>query len=101
MGDNLALALVVGCATGFIFAGLVGFVSSKILWHWKRVKAIRKPQIAVSTTEKTPWQVVVDGCASLFKLILFIFVVIFLLAAALVLGREKIIAFVRNIAQLQ
>lgn len=99
MGDSFALAFVVGFVTGVIVAGVVGFVFGKIMWHLGRVKAIRKSQTIHSDTGRTPWQVLVDGCISLFKLIIFILVVIFLLAVALVFGQEKIIAFVRSFAQ--
>ena len=99
MGDNLALGVVVGFATGVIVASVVGFVFSKIMWHWGRFKAIRKPQTIKSDTDKTSCQVVIDGCTSLFRLIIFILVVISLLAAALVFGREEIAAFVRSIVQ--
>jgi hypothetical protein len=93
---------------GFIFAGIVGTISSKILWHRGRVTAIRKPQTTSLTTEKTLRQVLADGCKGLFMRIILIvlFVIpwlvgIFLFLTALIFGREKIIAFVRNIAQLQ
>lgn len=98
MGDDLVLGFVLGFATGVITAGLVGFVFNKIRWHWGRVKAIRKPQTIKSDTDKTSCQVLIDGCTSLFRLVL-IFVVIFLLVAALVFGREEITAFVRSIVQ--
>jgi hypothetical protein len=50
MGDNLALGLVVGCAIGFFLAGLVGFVSSRILWHRGRERIA----IAESKAEAEP-----------------------------------------------
>ena len=99
MGDDFVLGFVLGFVTGIIIAGVVGFVFSKIMWHWGRVKAIRKPQTIQSVTGKTPWQVLFNGCMSLVRLIIFILVVIFLLAVALVFGQEKIMAFVRSFAQ--
>ena len=68
--------LVLWFLFGFIFAGIVGFIYSRILWHWKRVTAIREGQDIKSTTDKAPWQVLVDGCKSL--LILLIVLIIFL-----------------------
>jgi hypothetical protein len=99
MGDDSALGFVIGFATGVIVTGVVGFVLRKIMWHWGRVKAIRKPQTIQSDTGRTPWQVLFDGCMSLVRLIIFILVVMFLLAVALVFGQEKIMAFVRSFAQ--
>jgi hypothetical protein len=99
MGHDLVLGFVLGFVAGVIIAGLVGFVFSKIMWHWGRFKTIRKPQTIKSDTDKTSCQVVIDGCTSLFRLIIFILVVISLLAAALVFGREEIAAFVRSIVQ--
>ena len=72
MEDNFVLGLVVGFVTGVIVAGVVGFACSKILWCWGRVKAIGKPQDIKSTTDKAPWQVLVDGCKSLCILIILI-----------------------------
>lgn len=52
MGDNFVPGLVVGFATGVITAGVVGFISSKILWNWRRLiakaesKADAKPEKA-------------------------------------------------------
>ena len=83
MGDNLGPGLL-GCVIGFILAGVVGIVSSKILWHWGRVKAIGKPQIIKSTTDKTPWQVLVDGCKSLWILIILILILLIIFLACLV-----------------
>lgn len=54
MGDNFALGLLVGSVTGIIIAGLVGFVFSKIMWHWGRVKAIRRIAAAESKAEAEP-----------------------------------------------
>jgi hypothetical protein len=99
MGENPRPGLL-GCMIGFFLAGFVGFVSSRILWHWGRVRAMGKPQTTKSTTDKTPWQVLVDGCKSLFILVsILIMVVIFLFVTAFVFGWEEIIAFVRSIAQ--
>jgi hypothetical protein len=97
MGDNLGPGLL-GCIIGFIFAGIVGFISSRILWHWGRVTAIGKKQTIKLTTDKTPWQVLVEGCQSLF-LLLSIFLVVVLLLATFFFGWERVIAFVRNVAQ--
>ncbi len=97
--------LVLWFLFGFIFAGVVGRVSTNILWHWGRVKAIGKPQTIESDTDKTSCQVVIDVCKSLFMLIIRIvffaipwLVGIFLFVAAFV-DWEKVIAFVRSVAQ--
>ena len=74
MGDNFVPGFVAGFVTGVIIAWVVGFVSSKILWYWGRVKAIGKPQEIKSTTAKAPWQVLVDGCKSLCILIILILI---------------------------
>jgi hypothetical protein len=68
MGDNFASEFLVGFVTGLITAGVVGFVVRKMLWCWGRVAAIRKPQTI--KTDKTPWQVLVDGCKNFFLLIM-------------------------------
>lgn len=93
---------------GFIFAGIVGTISRKILWHRGRVTAIQKSQTTSLIAEKTLWQVLVDGCKSLFiRIILIVFFVvpwlvgIFLFLTAFVFGWEKVIAFARSGAQLQ
>jgi len=90
---------------GFIFAGFIGFVYSRILWHWGRVTAIQKPQTISLTTEKKPWQILVNGCKSLFmpiiRVVFFVIpwlVGIFLFVAAFA-DLEKVIAFVRSFAQ--
>ena len=97
--------LVLWFLFGFIFAGFVGRVSTNILWHWGRVRAIGEPQTISLTTEKTPWQALVHVCKSLFMLIIRIvfFVIpwlvgIFLFVAAFV-DWEKVVAFVRSVAQ--
>jgi hypothetical protein len=99
-------AVVLWLLLGFIFAGLVGFVSSRILWYQGRVTAIRRPQTITLTTEKTLWRVLVDGCKSLLmRIILIVFFVTpwlvgtFLLVTTFVLGWEKVSAFVRSMAQ--
>jgi hypothetical protein len=97
MGDNLGPGLL-GCVIGFIFAGIVGFISSRILWHWGRVTAIGKKQTIKLTTDKTPCQVLVEGCQSLFILLTF-WVVIVLLLATFFFGWEKVVAFVGSVAQ--
>jgi hypothetical protein len=87
MGDNFAPGFVVGFVTGVVIAGLVGASSVKILQCWKKVTAIRKPQTI--KTDKTPWQVLSDGCKNLLILIiLFILILagIFLFVATSVLG---------------
>jgi hypothetical protein len=90
---------------GFILAGFVGFISSRILWYLGRVTAIQKPHTISFTTEKKPWQVLVNGCKSLFmpiiRVVFFVIpwlVGIFLFVAAFV-DWEKVIAFVRTVAQ--
>jgi hypothetical protein len=101
MEYDFALILVVGFAIGFILAGLVGFVSSRILWYWGRVTAIWRPQTIVLTTDRTPWQVLVDGCRSLLTLIIITALIslgIFLCVAVTV-DWEEVIAFVRSMAQ--
>jgi hypothetical protein len=72
MVDNIEPELL-GFVSGFIVAGFVGFIAFRIQWHWGRVAAIRKPQTI--KTDRTPWQVLVDGCRSL--LILIILIIIF------------------------
>ena len=69
MGDSFAPGFVVGIVTGVVIAGLVGASSVKILQCWKKVAAIRKPQNLKAATDKTPWQILVDGCKNLFLLI--------------------------------
>ena len=92
MDDNFVLGFVVGFVSGVITAGLVGASSIKILQCWKKVAAIRKPQDLKSATDKTPWQVLVDGCKNLFLLIMLIIIFlaclvgIFLFVAAPVFG---------------
>lgn len=55
MGDNFALGFVVGSVTGFIIAGFVGFVSSRILYYWKRARDIgERIAIAESKAEAEP-----------------------------------------------
>ena len=99
MGENLGPGLL-GCIIGFFLAGVVGTAFRHILWHWGRIAAIRNPQIIVQSTDKTPLQVLVDGCKSLFILLgIFILVVIFLLGAISVFGWDEISTFVRSIAQ--
>jgi hypothetical protein len=71
MGDNPGPGLL-GFVIGFISAGLIGIVSSRILWHWGKVTAIGKPQTI--KTDKTPWQVLVDGCKNLLLLIMLIII---------------------------
>jgi hypothetical protein len=73
VGEIYAPGFVAGFVTGFIVAGVLGFVLSRILWYWKSVTSIGKPQTI--KTDKTPWQVLVDGCQSL--LILIILIIIF------------------------
>ena len=99
MEENLGPGLF-GCLIGFFLAGVVGRVLGYILWHWGRVTAIRNPQIISHATDRTPWQVLVDGCRSLVLLLsIFILVVIVLLLVAYFFGWEKVIVFVRSVAQ--
>jgi len=99
MGDNLGPGLC-GCAIGFILAGVVGTVFRNILWHWGRVKAIGQKQTIKSTTDKTPWQVLGDGCQSIFILLsISVLVIIVLLLASVFFDWEKVIAFLRSVAQ--
>ena len=89
MGDSFAPGFVVGFVTGIVIAGLIGASSVKILQCWKKVVAIRKPQNLKAATDKTPWQVLVDGCKNLLILIiLFILILvgIFLFLATSVSG---------------
>ena len=53
MGDNFALGLV-GFATGLIIAGVVGFVSSKILWNWGRLIAIAESKAEAEPEKAKP-----------------------------------------------
>ena len=99
MGDNLGPGLL-GCVIGFIFAGVIGFISTRILWHWGRVTAIGKKQTIKLTTDKTPWQVLGDGCQSIFLLLsISVLVIIVLLLASVFFDWEKVIAFLRSVAQ--
>jgi hypothetical protein len=55
MGDSFVPGLVIGCVIGLILAWVVGFVSSKILWHWGRTASIEKRiAIAESKAEAEP-----------------------------------------------
>jgi hypothetical protein len=100
MGENLGPGLF-GCIIGFFLAGVVGRVLGYILWHWGRVTAIRNPEIISHATDRTPWQVLVDGCRSLLLLLsIFILVVIVLLLAAYSFGWwEEVIAFIMSVVQ--
>jgi hypothetical protein len=99
MEENLGPGLF-GCLIGFFLAGVIGRVLRHIQWHWGRVTAIRNPQIISHATDRTPWQVLVDGCRSLVLLLsIFILVVIVLLLVAFVFDWEEVIVFVRSIAQ--
>ena len=89
MGDSFAPGFMVGFVTGVVIAGLVGASSIKILQCWKKVVAIRKPQNLKAATDKTPWQVLVDGCKNLLILIILAILIlagIFLFVAASVSG---------------
>jgi hypothetical protein len=97
--------LVLWFLFGFILAGVVGTVLRNILWYLGRVTAIQKPQTTSLTTEKKPWQALVNGCKSLFmpiiRVVFFVIpwlVGVFLFVAALV-DWEKVIAFVSSVAQ--
>jgi hypothetical protein len=88
MEDNLGPWLS-GFVTGFIFAGIIGFVSGRILWLWGRVGAIWSPQTIPLTTKQTPWDILVRGCMSLFALIILITLIlvgIFLFATVSISG---------------
>jgi hypothetical protein len=100
MGENLGPGLF-GCIIGFFLAGVVGRVLGYILWHWGRVTAIRNPEIISHATDRTPWQVLVDGCRSLLLLLsIFILVVIVLLLAAYSFGWwEEVFAFIMSVVQ--
>lgn len=100
MGENLGPGLF-GCIIGFFLAGVVGRVLRHILWHWGRVTAIRNPQIMSDATDRTPWQVLVDGCRSLLLLLgMSILVVIVLLPAAYFFGWwEELTAFIMSVVQ--
>ena len=99
MGENVGPGLL-GCIIGFFLAGVLGFVSSRILWHWGRVTDIWRPQTTVLTTDRTPWQVVVEGCRSLLVLLgILILLVIFLSGAIAIFGWEEVVAFVMSVAQ--
>jgi hypothetical protein len=99
MGDYLGPWLF-GFVIGFAFAGFVGFVSSQILWHWGRVRAIGQPQAIRLTTTQTPWQVLANGCQSLLILLSFLIVVaMVLLLAIFFLDWESVIVFARSVAQ--
>ena len=99
MGENLGPGLF-GCIIGVFLAGVVGRVLGYILWHWGRVTAIRNTQIISHATDRTPRQVLGDGCRSLVLLLsIFILVVIVLLLVAYFFGWEKVIVFVRSVAQ--
>ena len=105
MGDDCAREFVAGFVTGVIVAGLVGFITFRIRWHWGRIKATGKPQTIRSDTDKTSCQVLIDGCKSLLLVPILIFVVILclvaivLLVAAYFFGLEEVIAFVVSLAQ--
>ena len=101
MGDDFASGFVVGFVAGFITAGAVGFAVKQMLWCWGRVAAIRKPQGIKSSTDKTPWQVLVDGCKSLLTLIIVIILVLvgIFLCGAVTIDWEEVISFVRSMAQ--
>ena len=74
MGDNFVPGLVVGFTSGVITLGIVGFAYNKIRWCLGRVKAVRKPQDIKTVSDKTPWQVMVDGCKSLCTLIILLII---------------------------
>jgi hypothetical protein len=95
MGDYLGPWLS-GFVIGFALAGFVGFVSSRILWHWGRVRAIGQPQAIRLTTTQTPWQVLANGCQSL---LILLSIAMVLLLAILFLDWERVIVFVRSVAQ--
>ena len=102
MEDNLVPGFVVGFVTGVIITWVVGFVVRKILWCWGRVTAIRRPQGIKSSTDKTPWQVLIDGCKSLLLLIILVICVLvgmLLFGSASLFGWEEVVTFVRRVAQ--
>jgi len=102
MGEIYAPGFVAGFVTGFIVAGFIGFIASRIWWHWGRVKAIRKPQTIKSDTDKTSCQVVIDGCKSLLLLIIlitFILVAMLLCGSGSVFDWEEVLTFVMSVAQ--
>lgn len=104
MGDNFPPGFVAGFVTGVIVAGVVGFVVKRILWCWGRVIALGKPQGIKSTTDKAPWQVLVDGCKGLLLLLILVIcalVGIVLFGSASLFGWEEVISFVMSVAQLQ
>jgi len=82
MGDNLEPRLW-GCVIGFILAGVVGTVLRNILWYLGRVTAIWRPQTILLPTAQTPWQVLSNGCQSLFILIILIFFLVCLVGISL------------------
>jgi hypothetical protein len=50
---------VEGFCTGFLVAGVFGFVLQSILWLWARWGAATRPQVVVQQTRDTPLQVVI------------------------------------------
>jgi hypothetical protein len=102
MDDNFALGLMVGSVTGFIVAGFVVIALKKIGDYCKKVTAIVKPQDVKSSTDKAPWEVLVDGCKSLLLLIIliiFILVGTCFFGSASAFGWERVMTFVRSVTQ--
>jgi len=80
--DNIEPELL-GCVIGFILANVIGFVFNRIFWYLGRVTAIWRPQTIRIPTAQSPWQVLNDGCQSLFILIILIIFLVFLVGISL------------------
>ena len=106
MGDGFAPNFVAVLVTAVALI-VLGRIYSRIRGYWGNVTAIGRPQTITLTTERTPWQILVDGCRSLVMLIFLtvFFVIPFLIGIVLLLaayffGWEEVIGFVTSNAQL-
>jgi hypothetical protein len=105
-GWEAVIAFVMNFATNFVVALFVTLIAAivfdKIYMYWRRVTAIVKPQTITFTTERTPWQILVDGCRSLIELIFLIIVILLAISffgAASVFGWERVMTFVRSVVE--
>jgi hypothetical protein len=97
MGYDLLLVLV-----GFAICAILVFFVGIVAGHWGAVTAIWRPQTITLTTERTPWQILVNGCWSLFVLIILITLIlvgIFLFGAASIFGWDRVMIFVRGVVE--
>jgi hypothetical protein len=102
MDDDFALGFMVGSATSGIIAAIVAITLIKIRDYWKKVTAMVKPQDVKSSTDKAPWEVLIDGCKSLLLLIILIILILggtCFFGSASVFGWERVMTFVRSVAQ--